>query len=1126
MSVLSSPSRNRLEEAVKQARRVAEIAARAALEGIAVQESTPYPHLDETVKRLRNHLRARARQLGDVQTSDNKIRLNRIVHECAYEHWHRMLFARFLAENQLLVEPESNIAISLDECKELAAEEKTDLWTYASRIAQRMLPNIFRPGDPLLQVSFAREHRVKLEGILAGLEPAVFAADDSLGWVYQFWRAEEKDAVNNAGDKINADTLPAVTQLFTEHYMVEFLLHNTLGAWWTAKNKTDGRASEISLAYLRSKEDGSPVAGTFPGWPKSARELRVIDPCCGSGHFLVALLQLLVAMRCEEEGIGVEAAVRAVLKDNLHGLEIDARCSQLAAFNVAFTAWKLIGSPVNLPALHVACSGLAVGGTKEEWLQAIESPGSELRFFLGQLYELFKKAPDLGSLINPARLIGGSMHADNLGPLLKMLNTAFAREDAAKRTLAPEEFELGVTAQGLAYAAQLLAGRYHLTITNVPYLARGKQDDLLRDFIETHYPTGKADLATAFVLRCLEFCAEAGTTALVTPQNWLFLGSYRKLREQLLERVKWDIIARLGEHGFGSPAAAGAFVAMFALTRIGPTHSHEIAGLDVSDKKRPEAKDVALQNEVVVFISQHGQTQKPDARISLDTHSNEPPLSDYCSSFLGLGTGDYPHYGRCFWEFSSETEGWTFQQGTVEKLCTWGGREHVLAWDSKIGRVRGMSQAEREQIHNQDQSGQQAWGKKGVAVGLMRELKATLYSGQAHEKALAALIPHKAEFLPAVWAFCSSPAFNTAVRKLDHNIIVANGTLVKVPFDLAHWQKVAAERYPDGLPKPHSNDPTQWLFSGHPCDAIDPLQVATLRLLGYKWPRQTGSNFPDCPALGPDGLETFSDNDGIVCLSPIHGEGAAAARLQQMLAGAYASEWSPGQLETLLAGVGYGHKTLDDWLRDKFFEQHCALFHQRPFIWQIWDGLPRGFSALINYHRLAAPSGDGRKLLEKLTYTYLGDWITRQNEGVRNDVAGSDDRLAAALELKASLIAILAGEPPFDLFARWKPLYQQPVGWEPDVNDGVRVNIRPFMARDLPNGKRDAGILRIKPNVKWEKDRGKEPRRLLKDFPWFWDWDEQTTDFVGGDKFTGDRWNDCHYTTKAKHTARTSNQPK
>ena len=1019
MPALPTSLRRTLENTIKAARREAEAGAAAALAYLSVAEAEPGSHLPPEQRKLRTRLRAHAEQLGDGQKGKTFPALKRLEHEAAFEHWHRMLFARFLAENELLLEP-GGMAISLDEAAELAAEEKLDLWAYAARCAQTMLPQVFRAEDPVLAMDLPREYRNAIEKLVQDLPVAVFTADDSLGWVYQFWRADEKDAVNKAGEKINADTLPAVTQLFTEHYMVEFLLHNTLGAWWTARNQAAHRTSAIPLAYLRLKEDGSPAAGTFPGWPDTVRKLRTIDPSCGSGHFLVALLQLLVAMRREEEGLSAEAAVRAVLLENLHGLEIDPRCSQLAAFNVAFVAWKIIGRPVELPPLHIACSGLVVGGTREEWLQAIDSTGSDLRFFLGQLYDLFKKAPDLGSLINPARLIGGSMHSDKLEPLLKMLDTAFAREETAKRLLAPEEYERGVTAQGLARAAQLFAGRYHLVTTNVPYLGRGNQGEDLQKHIETHYPAGKADLSTAFVLRCLEFCVEGGTSALVTPQNWLFLGSYKDLRQRLLEAVEWNVIGRLGPKAFQTPMWDFSVV-LLILTRRTPSDSHDFFGVDVADEATPSQKSEALCSRPLTLVRQGGQRQNPDSRIG----------------------------------------------------------------PTEMGRI-----------------------------------PVTLYSGEKFDSNVAVISPTHPDDLSAIWTFASSPDFQTAVRAVDQKLNVTNATLAKIPFDLALWQKVATEKYPHGLPKPHSDDPTQWLFSGHPRDAIEPLQVAVARLLGYQWPRQTGSEFPDCPALGPDGLEALADKDGIVCLSMIQGEAPAAERLQQLLAAAYGEDWSSERLESLLDTVGYSHKSLDEWLRDKFFEQHCALFHQRPFVWQIWDGLPRGFSALVNYHQLTAPSGEGRKVLEKLTYTYLGDWIVRQNEGVRNGTGGADDRLAAALELKKRLVAILEGNPPFDLFARWKPLQEQPLGWEPDVNDGVRVNLRPFMASDLPSGKRGAGILRNKPGVKWEKDRGKEPRRLRDEFPWFWGWDGKTEDFTGGDTFTGDRWNDCHYTTQAKRAAR------
>ena len=111
MPALASNIRKDLEDAVKLARRVAEAAAREALESLGIHEAMPYPHMDEPAKRLRRHLRARAEQLGDKRTPDKKILLRRIVRECAYEHWHRMLFARFLAENHLLVEQESQLQL-------------------------------------------------------------------------------------------------------------------------------------------------------------------------------------------------------------------------------------------------------------------------------------------------------------------------------------------------------------------------------------------------------------------------------------------------------------------------------------------------------------------------------------------------------------------------------------------------------------------------------------------------------------------------------------------------------------------------------------------------------------------------------------------------------------------------------------------------------------------------------------------------------------------------------------------------------------------------------------------------------------------------------------------------------
>jgi hypothetical protein len=408
-------------------------------------------------------------------------------------------------------------------------------------------------------------------------------------------------------------------------------------------------------------------------------------------------------------------------------------------------------------------------------------------------------------------------------------------------------------------------------------------------------------------------------------------------------------------------------------------------------------------------------------------------------------------------------------------------------------------------------SGKPNWGKRGVVVSLMANLPASLYTGEIYATKCTAIVPSEKNesILLALWAFCSSDEFVTSVREINQRLAIEVKEVLQVPFDLAHWQKVAAEKFPHGLPKPFSSDPTQWLFSGHPEGSDQPLHVAIARLLGYQWPRQTGSSFPDCPALGLDGLEKLADEDGIVCLSATKGKAPAAERLRSLLVAAL-GKFGLSALITSAGPKGSKSETLEEWLRDEFFEQHCALFHHRPFLWHLWDGHKSGFSALVNYHQLTHAN------LEKLTYAYLGDWIRRQQAAVVAGEGGSDARLQAAKQLQSRLKLILEGEPPYDLFVRWKPLSKQSIGWHPDINDGVRMNIRPFAVAD---------IFRKRVKIKWDKDRGNEPVRKKKDFPWFWGWDEEKQDFAGvGKEPDGNRWNDCHYTNDFKKKASEANK--
>ncbi|MCC6959791.1 MAG: N-6 DNA methylase [Dehalococcoidia bacterium] len=1057
MPPLATNLRRQLESAVSNARETAEAAAVAAMTAIGVESDARPGHLEAATNGLRLALRARGRTLGKGSLKDG---LPALIEEVAYEQWHRMLFARFLAENRLLIEPGSGQPVSLKDCEELAQEEGIDdPWLLAASFASEMLPGIFRAEDPAVQLRLAPEGRAKLEAILAALPPDLFTADDALGWVYQFWQARKKDEVNKSGRKIGGEDIAPVTQLFTEHYMVRFLLENSLGAWWAARHPGSPLLKEWE--YLRFRDDGTPAAGTFPGWPEQAKDVTVMDPCCGSGHFLVAAADMLRKMRMEEEGLAAADTAVAVLRDNLFGLELDPRCTQIAAFALAFDAWKAAGWR-DLPLPNIACSGVAVGGSAKEWMDLAGDDG-RLRYTLERLWELFKDAPDLGSLINPAQLaVQDRMFTTDYAEVAPVLRAALAKHGDD-----PAAAVFGAAAEGAARAGELLAGRYTLVATNPPFLSRGKQGEVLKKHAEVAHPQAKADLSTMFVERCRAFMRDSGGYTMVTPQNWLFLGSYKKLRERLLREQTWGHVARLGAGAFDTISGEVVSVTLVVLEQSRPGTGHEMTGIDAFAPGTSAEKARLLREQPVAAVEQATQLRNPNAKVTLEAVGNRQLLSRLAGAPRGIVSGDNAYWFRTFWEFPTLRADWRRLQSAPDATAPYTGRSEVVSWASGGDGMLRHSRANT------------SYRRLGVAVSQVGNLPATLYIGDFYDNSTFAIVPDDSDVVPALWAFCSSPDYGRAVRKGNSKLSVDPSHLVSVPFDRDYWQKEAARRYPDGLPAPHSDDPTQWLFKGNNVGSAAPLQVAVARLLGYRW--------PDQPAAGDPGIEPLDglvDDDGIVCLPAVAGEQPAAERLRALLAAAHANppsgprpkgappwptlpprahEW----IEQLLASVGYAGKTLEDWLRDGFFEQHFKLFHQRPFAWHIDDGLRgKGFSALVNYHKL-----DGAKL-DRLIYSYLQAYIDATKAQVDAGAAGADARLKAAVDLKAKLEAIRQGEPPYDIYVRWKKLHEQPIGWNPDLDDGVRLNIRPWMT---------AGVLRKNPNIKWGVDRGTNPDGTKRD---------------------------------------------
>jgi hypothetical protein len=1063
MAYLTSQQRNSLERAVVAARKAAELGAQNALISLAVDQPHPFPSLTPEQMNLREQLRIKARLLGDV-VDDSSQSIDHVVNELAYEYWHKMLFARFLEANNLLMHPDG-VPVSMEECEELAPEMGLeDKWDVASTFASMMLPAIFRPTDPVLQVRYATNDRIKLESILDDVDATIFLADDSLGWVYQFWQSEAKAVINASGEKIDGEKLPAVTQLFTEPYMVHFLIDNTIGAWWTSRNK--GVKLPALFEYLRTTNDGRPEAGEYPGWPDRSAELKCMDLCMGSGHIIVAVFVVLVKLRMYEEGLPVEVATDSVISDNIHGLELDPRCTQIAAFNLALTAWKTCGRYKELPEMNLACSGIAPTGIKSEWLRLVGNVASleeraRMENGMAVLYEYFKSAPYIGSLLDPNTIQYDAMTArmDVLHPVLLQ---ALANENDS--AIAAR----GVMASGIAKAAQLLSRQYALQIANVPYLTRSKHGQRLMRYCETHHSEAKGDLATVFLERMIEASCANGTLCCVMPQGWTYLSSFMKLRRSLLSKHRFDFIVKMGAGAFSQISGEVVKVALFGLTKAEAEVDHEMMYLDLSDERTLEGKRNALLYAGIERVQQDRIENTADCVIApyLEMR-NDAAMGEYFNCYQGLRTGDMTRFIRYYWEIPEMGSEWElFQTAGESSGELFSGMTCIIFWESGRGQLYDYARRTRDRLHDMHESGNLSWGKRGVAIAQMGAIKSWYYSGERYDGNLAVLTPKSnyEEYLPVALAYALSPEYNDDVRKLNQGLYVTNSTLIKVPFDTDRWLREAEQRFPDGLPSPYSNDPKQWVFHGNPKESEYPLQIAILRMLGYRWPSE--NRVMDVSDMTMTRLgearrfDSLCDADGIVCIPSVNGEMTCEERLRDYIRALFQDKWNNHSLSEILAKKSTKERTLETWLRNVLFEEHSQLFQNRPFIWQIWDGRKDGFSVLVNYHKLT------KENLQKLIYGYLGDWIRQCESKMKTGESGAEGLVVAATTLQNKLKLILEGETPYDIFVRWKPLHEQSIGWEPDLNDGVRINIRPFI---------EAGVLRKKVKIKYGIDRGKNP---------------------------------------------------
>ena len=613
------------------------------------------------------------------------------------------------------------------------------------------------------------------------------------------------------------------------------------------------------LRFVRHSEDSPwcPAAGTFPGWPTDAKALTILDPCCGSGHFLTEALAILTAMRQAGEGLSAASAVKSVLRHNLHGLEIDGRCVQIAAFAVALTAWRL-GEWQSLPLPHVAWVGAPPPLAKREFV-ALSDGDSELGYALGSLYDLFMKAPVLGSLIESS--------GRDLFEAEKMREIERSMNDILEKTsrIQPDRTEGMIAARGMMDAAHILMQRHWIICTNVPFLGQRNQSKELFSFIESRYPYSKNDLGIVFVERLLRMVCTFGTVALVSPQSWQFGWSYRELRRNLLREWSIKSIATLGARAFETISGEVVNVSLSIIESQIPQDNSLYFGIDANDERDAKEKARKLLCSHGFILLQSKQLKNPDYRIYARFHEieNGRLISEFATTFQGIKSGDDFRWVRNFWEIESIDNNWKTMQTTVTIDTLYGGCNLIIFW----GR-------DGKHLTRRREEGQAAAQKyKSVAISQMGNLSCAILHGQTFDSNISPIFFIDDDVSAPLFSFFRSEEYKEKVHSLEPGRKVNNTTFLKVAFDEERWKEQAMLDFPDGLPEPYSREPAQWLFHGHPADSArgTAVHVVLARVMGYRWPGEMdGELHLSDEARGWIAKATglpVGDNDGLVGVS-------------------------------------------------------------------------------------------------------------------------------------------------------------------------------------------------------------------------------------------------------------------
>ena len=659
-----------------------------------------------------NMVDANADSVGDkVLTADEKAQrkaliaeindkgYKQVMEEVAYTWFNRFSALRFMEVNgylpshvRVFTDEENNFkpqiiseaihleldGLDMEKVYALKEAEKTEeLYKYLLIVQcnalNAILPGMFQKladyTELLLPDNLLREGSVIQQMIELIPEEDWKDAVQIIGWLYQYYNSEKKDDVFAAlkkNVKITKENIPAATQLFTPDWIVRYMVENSLGRLWVEGHPNDELKSQWKY-YLEEAEQEPDVQAQLAEIRKeyaalTPDQLKVIDPCSGSGHILAYMFDVLMQIY-ESYGYTTREAVASIVENNLYGLDIDDRAAQLAYFAVMMKARqydrRFFSRDIQPHVYAIAESNHVDSFALEYFCDGDAKRKKAMNTIISELHD----AKEYGSILTVTPQDWSALYAR----FAEIKEDIHISREAALRELLP-----------LVQVAEALAQKYDVATTNPPYMGSSGMSAKLSDYVKKYYPDSKSDLFAVFIEHCGQMAKKNGYQAMITQHAWMFLSSFEKLRGKLLHT---DIVnmAHLGARAFEEIGGEVVQTTSFVIRKSHiANYNGEYCRL-IEPTTQQGKEDMFLSCENRYAADQSNFSKIPGSPVAywvsesiLAAYEQGGLIGDSADVKIGMGTGKNEIFVREWWEvFYTKID---FSLKTINDLAESNGR--------------------------------------------------------------------------------------------------------------------------------------------------------------------------------------------------------------------------------------------------------------------------------------------------------------------------------------------------------------------------------------------------------------------------------------------------------------------